>query len=171
MGVYTLCDQCVFINQYNNLKKFFQIISNCQKNPVVVIFVWVTFNYKKAVRFKIILNQLNCNYWAFRLSDLWTIRPSDYWAFGLSGLQTIGQTLLSVCNLQTQWFLCYNFVVCCLHCCLSRHNGFYAITLLSVVFIVVSVLCRHNGFYAITLLYVVFIVVCLYNVDTMVSML
>ena len=85
MGVYTLCSQCVFFNQYNNLKNFFQIVSNCQKNPVVVIFVWVTFNYKKAIRFKIILNKLNCNYWALGLSDLRTIGSSDYWDFGLLG--------------------------------------------------------------------------------------
>jgi len=55
---------------------------------------------------KIILNKLNCNYWAFWLSDFRTIGPSDYrifglldfrtigpsdyWAFGLSDLRTIG---------------------------------------------------------------------------------
>jgi len=43
---------------------------------VVVIFVWVTFNYKKVVRFKIILNKLICNYWAFGVSELRTIGPT-----------------------------------------------------------------------------------------------
>jgi len=57
---------------------------------VVVIFVCVTFNYKKAGRFKIILNKLICNYWAFGLSELRTIGPSDYRAFGLLGRHRIG---------------------------------------------------------------------------------
>jgi hypothetical protein len=62
---------------------------------MVVIFVWVTFNYKKEVRFKIILNKLNYNYWTFGQSDLRTIGPSDYRAFGLSGLRTIGPSPFS----------------------------------------------------------------------------
>ena len=52
--------------------------------------IWVTFNYKNAVRFKIILNKLNCHYWAFGLSDPRTIGPSDYWVFGLLGFRTNG---------------------------------------------------------------------------------
>ena len=103
---------CYFFYQYNNLKIFFGIISNRQKTPVVVIFVWVIFNYKNAVRSKIRLNKLNCNYWASRLSDFrtivpldyrtfgllgfLTIGPLDYWAFGLLGLRTIGPTPVQV---------------------------------------------------------------------------
>ena len=57
---------------------------------MVVIFVWVTFNYKNAVRFKVNLNKLNCNYETFGQSDLRTIGPSDNRTFGLLGLRTIG---------------------------------------------------------------------------------
>jgi hypothetical protein len=70
MGVCTLCGQCA---------------------------IFFTFNYKKAVRFKIILDKLNCKYyaigpsdnWAFGLSDLRTIWLLDYRTFGLLGLWTI----------------------------------------------------------------------------------
>ena len=62
------------------------------ENLVVVIFVWVTFNYKKAVRFKIILSKLNCNYCAFGLSDFRTIGQFDYQTFGLLGFWTIGSS-------------------------------------------------------------------------------
>jgi hypothetical protein len=80
---------CYFFINIKIRRMFWDSIQLLEK-PVVVIFVWVIFNYKKAVRFKIILNKLNCNYWAFGLLGFQSIGPLDYWAFGLSDLRTIG---------------------------------------------------------------------------------
>jgi hypothetical protein len=89
-----LCVVSVLFFFFSNITIWRILLDSIQslEKPVVVILIWVTFNDKKAVRFKIILNKLNCNYWAFGLSYLRTIGPSDYWAFGLSGLRIVGPT-------------------------------------------------------------------------------
>ena len=67
------------------------ILNNHLTNPRHDIHVEVTYLVlSNNVRFKIILNKLNCNYWAFGLSDFRTMGPSVYRTFGLLGFRNIG---------------------------------------------------------------------------------